>query len=76
MTVLKYIYDYINNVEIIKDNTLMNIHNGRVKDKGFKYIQKYDLSVQGKDSKKTLKEIINICSTCNINIKLQIKLKK
>jgi hypothetical protein len=73
--VIEYIYDYIDNKDIIFDNTILNIEDGNINDRGFKYIEKYNFSVQGADSNKTLKEIINICSTCNINIKIKIKLE-
>ena len=74
-TILEYIYDYIDNKDIIRDNSIMNIENGNINDRGFKFLEKYNFSFQGTDSNKTLKEIINICSTCNIDIKLQIKLE-
>ena len=83
-TILEYIYDYIDNKDIIRDNSIMNIENGNINDRGFKFLEKYNFSFQGvarshrpagADSNKTLKEIINICSTCNIDIKLQIKLE-
>ena len=48
----------------------MNIEIGNINDRGFKFIEKYNFSVQDVDSNKTLKEIINISSTCNIDIKL------
>ena len=73
--ILHYIYDDIDNKDIIRDNSIMNIENGNINDRGFKFLEKYNLSVQGANSNKTLKEIINISSTCNIDIKLQIKLE-
>jgi hypothetical protein len=73
--ILDYIYDYIDNKDIIRDNSIMNIEIGNINDRGFKFIEKYNFSVQGVDSNKTLKEIINISSTCNIDIKLEIKLE-
>lgn len=68
--ILDYIYDYIDNKDIIRDNSIMNIEIGNINDRGFKFIEKYNFSVQDVDSNKTLKEIINISSTCNIDIKL------
>lgn len=73
--ILEYIYDYINDKDIIKDNTILNIEDGNINNRGFKFMEKYNFSVQGAESNKTLKEIINICSTCNMNIRLQIKLE-
>jgi hypothetical protein len=73
--ILEYIYDYINDKDIIKDNTILNIEDGNISDRGFKFIEKYNFSVQGAESNKTLKEIINICLTCDINIKSSIKLE-
>jgi hypothetical protein len=73
--ILEYIYDYIDNKNHIKDNTILNIEDGNISERGFKYIEKYNFSVQGAESNKTLKEIINICSSCAINIKLKIKLE-
>jgi len=40
---------------------------------GFKYYEKLNLSIQGTDSSKTLKEIINIVNVNNFNIEIQIK---
>ena len=72
---LENIYFYINNREIIKDNTILNIEDGCLTDKGFKFIEELNFSVQGADSNKTLKEIVNISNICNIKLKFNIKLE-
>ena len=53
----------------------MNIEDGKINDRGFKYLEKYSFSVQGAESNKTLKEIMNLTSLCHVNIKLKIKLE-
>lgn len=72
--ILFEIYKLLNK-EIIINNTLMNIYNSKIINKGFKYLENHDISIQSKDSNNTLKEIINQCENNNIFINLIIKLK-
>jgi hypothetical protein len=73
-TLLKYIYNFIDDIEIIKHNTRINIIDGEYNDKGFKYLEKLNISYQGIDANKCLEEIINMCKCVNIVISLKIKL--
>ena len=43
-------------------------------DKGYKYIDDLDISIQGTDSKSSLYEIFNQCKKNNIKLKMEIKL--
>jgi hypothetical protein len=54
--------------------TILNIKLNEYKDKGFYYIKKLDISVQGPDTNKCLLEIINQCIVNNIVILMEIKL--
>lgn len=72
---LKYIYNLINSKKLILDNTIMNIKTGNLdKQKGFKYIEKYNFSVQRTANNKTVKELTNMCNICNIHKKIKIQL--
>ena len=74
-SILKYIYNLIDNKKIILDNTIMHIKTGNLDNqKGFKYIEKHNISIQGTANNKTIKEIINMCNMCNICKKIKIQL--
>lgn len=73
--IIKYLYDKINNIDLIKTNTLLNIKDGKFTNDGFNYFDKLGISVQGVDSNKAIKEILNISNICNINFNIKIKLE-
>ena len=73
---LFYIYEFtINDREIIINNTELNIRDGKHYDKGFDYIASLNISIQGADAKKTLKEIINMLNLNKNKYDIHIKLK-
>ena len=69
-------YEIINDVNKIKKFTTINIVNEFREDKGFYYLDNFKISIQGVDSKKSLKEIINQCVNNNIFLELDVKLHK
>ena len=71
---LLYLYS-ITNKETILQNTILNISQQEIYDKGFDYYNHLGLSIQGADTRRTLKEIINISKTKNYSMELKIKLK-
>jgi hypothetical protein len=74
-SLLKYIYNLIDNKKLILDNTIMNIKTGNLdKQKGFRYIEKHNISVQRTANNRTIKEILNMCNICNICKKIKIQL--
>lgn len=73
--IIKYLYIKINNSELIKRNSLLNIVEGERNINGFRYLKKLNLSIQGVDANQAIKEIINISNICNIKIDFRIKLE-
>ena len=73
-TILNMIYEIINDPIKIMSRTKLNIKLIEDKEKGFYYIKKLGISVQGCDSNKCLLEIINQCIENNIMISMEIKL--
>ena len=71
---LIYLYS-TTDTETIKQNTILNISEQERYDKGFEYYTKIGLSIQGADTRRTLKEIINIIKIKNYSMELKIKLK-
>ncbi len=59
--------------KIIK-NTSLNIKTIQKEDKGFYYLEKLGISIQGVESNKCLNEIVNQCIHNNISLTLNIKL--
>jgi hypothetical protein len=57
--ILYFIYDFLDNIELIKKNTLLNIQNGYIKGTGFVYLKKLDISVQGATAQRLFQEIFN-----------------
>ena len=57
-------------METILHNTILNISQQEIYDKGFEYYTNLGISIQGADARRTLKEIINI-----IKIKYSMELK-
>lgn len=72
--IIAELYKIINNKNLILNNTILNIIEGK-RVKGLKYLEKLNISVQGTDSPKSLREIYNISKIGNIDIKLTLKLK-
>ncbi len=73
-SILNKIYEIIDDGSKIIRNTCLNIKTIRCTDKGFYYLKKIGISVQGVDANKCLYEIINQCIENNINLKINIKL--
>ena len=67
------LYKTIDNSSFIKNST-MNIVEEEIYDRGFIYYKDLKVSIQGKDTYRTLKEIIHISNMYNIDIKLEILL--
>jgi hypothetical protein len=73
--IIKYLYEKINNINLIKTNTLLNIKDGKFTTDGYNYLDKLGISVQGIDSNKAIKEILNISNICNIKLNIKIRLE-
>ena len=73
--IIFYLYELINNIELVLSNTLLNIKNGKNEDRGFSYLEKLDISIQGVDANKSVQEIVNISKICNIILYIKIKLE-
>jgi hypothetical protein len=71
---LIYLYS-TTNIEVILQNTILNISQLEIYDKGFEYYNELGISIQGADARRTLKEIINIIKIKNYSLDLKIKLK-
>jgi hypothetical protein len=63
------------NVQTILQNTILNISQEQKNEQGFKYYSNLGLSIQGAESKRTLREIIKIVRIKNYSMELKIKLK-
>jgi len=62
-------------METILQNTILNISQQEIYEKGFYYYDDLGISIQGADARRTLKEIINIIKIKNYSMELKIKLK-
>ena len=71
---LLHLYSKID-INIIVKNTVLNISMEELYDKGYKYYENLGMSIQGSDTKRTLKEIINVSKLNKINLTIIIKLK-
>lgn len=73
-SILKHVYNKINDgIKIIK-NTLINIKTIKKNDEGFYYLNNLGISFQGIDSNRCLLEIINHCIENKIKLSMKIKL--
>jgi hypothetical protein len=71
---LIHIYKMMDKNDIISKTT-MNVSQQKVYEKGFMYYDDIGLSIQGADSRRTLKEIIRLSRIQEYTMKLSIKLK-
>jgi len=62
-------------IETILQNTILNVSQEEIYDKGFEYYHQLGVSIQGADARRTLKEIINIIKIKKYSMELKIKLK-
>jgi hypothetical protein len=70
---LIHVYSDID-TNIIIQNTILNITTEKIWEKGFEYHDTLNISIQGADAKRTLKEIIKMISVKNHTMELKIKL--
>jgi hypothetical protein len=68
------LYKSISDKDFVSNST-MNIERGNRYDSGYTYCQSLGISIQGKDTLGTLKEIFHISNKYNINIELEILLR-
>ena len=71
---LTHIYSNIDKDTILR-YTILNISQEKLYEKGFDYYDNLGISIQGADTRRTLKEIINISKIANFKIALKIKLQ-
>ena len=74
-SILKNVYNLIDDKKDIINLTNIRIINGLNTDCNWNYIEKHNFSYQGRDANITLKEIVSQCINNNIPIKMTIKLK-
>lgn len=73
--IIFYLYRILNNTDLIFENTNLNIKSEKKEDKGFDYLEELNISIQGVDSNKAIKEIYNMSKLGNIEINIKIKLE-
>jgi hypothetical protein len=73
-SILKNIYELINDGTTIIKNSKLNIKTIIKLDEGFYYLEDLGISIQGVDSNKCLLEIINQCIENKITLIMKIKL--
>ena len=73
-TILILLYNMIPKNEILQ-KTIFNIKKYKYNEQGYKWYSDLGISIQNKDSKTTLKEILNLCEFKKFNIYIQIELK-
>ena len=74
LSILLYLYSIINDKNFILLNTTMNILEEEKNGHGFRYHKDIDLSIQGKDAKRTLTEIMHMILLKNYTIELKIRI--
>jgi hypothetical protein len=72
--ILVFLYS-TTDIETILQNTILNVSQEEIYDKGFEYYDQLGVSIQGADARRTLKEIINIIKIKKYSMELKIKLK-
>lgn len=75
-SILVDIFAYINDYDKVKNLTSFNIkYDGKNRERGYHYCEKVGYSIQNCDSKRTLKEIIRLCTILHIKYSLTIRLQ-
>jgi len=74
MKLLLFIYSTIDK-ETILQHSVLNVTQAEIRVKGFRYYNQWGISVQNVESRRTLKEIINIVKIKSYQLELKIKLK-
>lgn len=73
--IINYLFEEINDIDLILDNTILNIEKGKYEDRGYKFNSKLNISIQGVDANKSIQEIFNISKISQIPINIKIKLE-
>jgi len=68
-----HIYNLLDTQFILK-NSVLNISNQKLNDRGFTYFENLGISIQGVESRKALIECINMCKISGFNMELKIRL--
>jgi len=74
-SILKYIYQIIDDGPLIIKNTLLNIKTLPIEDKGYSYYEDLGISVQVSNANKALMEIYKQTKMNDIHLSMKIKLK-
>jgi len=69
-------YKEINNQELIFANTILRLDKAKRDDKGYKYFDDLQFSIQGADAKHSLLEVIKQCLFNNFSFEIVIELEK
>lgn len=70
--IYKSIYEFIGDVDQIKENAILKIEDGFVKGKGFVYFEELNISVQGVTSDKAMKEIFAQILNNDLRFRMEI----
>jgi hypothetical protein len=72
--ILMHLYVDID-IELLLQKTELNIIREKKHDKGFEWHEELQISMQGADARRTLKEIINITKILNKKLKINLELE-
>jgi hypothetical protein len=72
--ILLYLYSKLDR-QIIIEKTTLNMSSNKIHNKGFHYYEELNISIQGADTRRTLKEIINFIIILKYKMEIKIKLK-
>jgi hypothetical protein len=73
--ILIHLYSLINDVDSIISNTVLNIKKDVIYEKGFDFYFNLGISIQGSETRRTLKEIIKMIKINNFHLEMKIVLE-
>jgi len=73
--IVRAIYEYLNDVQLIKQNTMMNIIERHYREKGYVPIETLGISVQGQTAGRTVKEIFRQVIRNDITFRMEVQVE-
>jgi len=72
-SIIKFIYEYIGDIDLVKNISILNIRDGKIREKGYEPIEELNISFQAVPADKSIKEIFIQVIENGIDFRMEIE---